>query len=102
MYRKFRVPVHLKEPGFMNYLIVKFNSSAIYDQEQQALFKESIGVTLPQNFSFTRKPAYQYGWDWGPRILTVGIWKPVNLYCQKDKDDPAIDNVSISINPITK
>lgn len=39
------------------------------------------GFKLPQNFSFTRKPAYQYGWDWGPRILTVGIWKPVYVKC---------------------
>lgn len=36
-------------------------------------------MNLPQNFSFTRKPAYQYGWDWGPRILTVGIWKKVYI-----------------------
>lgn len=30
---------------------------------------------MPANFSFSRKPAYQYGWDWGPRIVTAGIWK---------------------------
>lgn len=28
---------------------------------------------------FTRKAAYVYGWDWGPRIVTSGIWKPVKL-----------------------
>jgi len=28
---------------------------------------------------FTRKAPYQYGWDWGPRLVTVGIWKPVYL-----------------------
>jgi len=28
---------------------------------------------------YTRKAAYQYGWDWGPRFLTIGIWKPVWL-----------------------
>src|SRR5208282_668099 len=22
---------------------------------------------------------YNYGWDWGPRFLTEGIWKPVRL-----------------------
>jgi beta-mannosidase len=22
---------------------------------------------------------YQYGWDWGPRIVTEGIWQPVHL-----------------------
>ncbi len=26
---------------------------------------------------YTRKAPYQYGWDWGPRYITIGIWKPV-------------------------
>ena len=28
---------------------------------------------------FTRKPGYHYGWDWGPRLVTSGIWRPVVL-----------------------
>lgn len=28
---------------------------------------------------FTRKAPYHYGWDWGPRFVTSGIWKPVEL-----------------------
>ena len=28
---------------------------------------------------FTRKAPYQYGWDWGPRFVTSGIWRPVRL-----------------------
>ncbi len=28
---------------------------------------------------FTRKAPYQYGWDWGPRLLTSGIWRPIFL-----------------------
>ena len=28
---------------------------------------------------YTRKAPYQYGWDWGPRFVTMGIWKPVLL-----------------------
>ena len=27
----------------------------------------------------TRKAPYQYGWDWGPRFVTSGIWRPVSL-----------------------
>ncbi|UKJ08051.1 beta-mannosidase [Solitalea lacus] len=29
---------------------------------------------------FTRKAPYQYGWDWGPRFVTSGIWKSVRLH----------------------
>ena len=28
---------------------------------------------------FCRKSAYHYGWDWGPRLVTSGIWRPVYL-----------------------
>ena len=26
-----------------------------------------------------RKAAYQFGWDWGPRYVTMGIWRPIYL-----------------------
>ena len=29
--------------------------------------------------TYLRKPGYEYGWDWGPRFVTSGIWKPVRL-----------------------
>ena len=29
---------------------------------------------------FTRKAQYQFGWDWGPRFVTAGIWKKVSLF----------------------
>ncbi len=29
--------------------------------------------------NFVRKPGYHYGWDWGPRYVTAGIWRPVSL-----------------------
>ncbi len=28
---------------------------------------------------FTRKAPYHYGWDWGPRFVTSGIWRPIYL-----------------------
>ena len=28
---------------------------------------------------FTRKAPFHYGWDWGPRLVTCGVWKPVNI-----------------------
>lgn len=34
---------------------------------------------LPFQYAHTRKPAYQYGWDWAPNINTIGIWKPIYI-----------------------
>ncbi len=28
---------------------------------------------------FVRKAPYHFGWDWGPRFVTSGIWRPVKL-----------------------
>jgi len=29
--------------------------------------------------SYVRKAPYHYGWDWGPRLVALGIWQPVRL-----------------------
>lgn len=60
-------------------------------------FRSPIKETLPQRASngfdypadndhsdkrlsiFTRKAPYSYGWDWGIRMVTSGIWRPVTL-----------------------
>ena len=35
---------------------------------------------LPERTSsVTRKAKYQYGWDWGPRLVSCGIWRPVSI-----------------------
>lgn len=46
---------------------------------------------------FTRKAPYQYGWDWGPRFVTSGIWKPVSIQAW---DQARVDDVQIVVNKI--
>ncbi len=29
--------------------------------------------------AFVRKAQFMFGWDWGPRLASVGIWRPVQL-----------------------
>ena len=33
---------------------------------------------------YARKAPYHYGWDWGPRLVTSGIWRPVYLKVWSD------------------
>ncbi len=28
---------------------------------------------------YIRKAQYSYGWDWGPRLVQIGLWRPVRL-----------------------
>src|SRR6185369_2783978 len=48
---------------------------------------------------YTRKAPYHYGWDWGPRYVTEGIWLPVELFVW---DDARIENFHIRQNKIDK
>ncbi len=41
---------------------------------------------------FSRKAGYHFGWDWAPRLVTSGIWKPVIL---KSWNNFKIDDVYI-------
>nr|WP_321452544.1 glycoside hydrolase family 2 protein [uncultured Carboxylicivirga sp.] len=33
---------------------------------------------------YTRKAPYHYGWDWGPRFVTSGIWRPIKINAWND------------------
>ncbi|MCG2609934.1 glycoside hydrolase family 2 protein [Flavobacterium sp. SM15] len=64
--------------------------------------KEAAGklnYTLPGDEKiFTRKAQYQYGWDWGPRFVTAGIWKKVQLCFS---NSAAIQNVKFEQKSLT-
>jgi beta-mannosidase len=46
----------------------------------------------------TRKAPYQYGWDWGPRLVTSGIWRPVFLDAW---DDARVSDLHIQTKEIS-
>lgn len=75
MFRQWRFNVKdvLKEKG--NELIVRFYPSSPRDSAAAA----QLPYKLPDNRVFTRKAQYMSGWDWGPKLITCGIWKNVRL-----------------------
>nr|WP_241769128.1 glycoside hydrolase family 2 protein [Sphingomonas melonis] len=46
-----------------------------------------------QTSPYIRKPKYQYGWDWGPRLVANGIWRSVKLEAW---DDARLDHVRVA------
>jgi beta-mannosidase len=50
------------------------------------------------NKSYIRKAAYEAGWDWGPNMVTCGIWRPVYLQCWENE---RIVDIGISQPDIT-
>lgn len=46
---------------------------------------KEIPYILPGGeWAFVRKSPYHFGWDWGPRFISCGIWKPVYLQSWRD------------------
>ena len=47
---------------------------------------------------YSRKAPYHYGWDWGMRLVQMGIWRPVylTLYNQSRIDDFFVQQESVS------
>ena len=48
---------------------------------------------------YTRKAGYHFGWDWGPRLVTSGIWRPVYVLAW---DDARIEDVQIVQNEVSE
>lgn len=81
MFRKWEVDCrdNLKEGD--NLLEIHFQS-ALQRFNEDSL---ALGYPLPGGqWVFARKAAYHFGWDWGPRFITCGIWKPVYLEAWED------------------
>lgn len=59
-----------------NELRLVFESTSKYESGAQ----EKLPYELPEGERvFTRKAQFQYGWDWGPKLNTSGIWRPIKL-----------------------
>ena len=66
----FHSPIKVDLPKYDKYNY-KFNTGP--DQSQNGgIFDKTLSI-------FARKAGYHYGWDWGPRLVTSGIWRPIEL-----------------------
>jgi len=66
----FKSPVKVDMPKWES---LPYHLQATNDQsENGGLLDRKISI-------FARKAGYHYGWDWGPRFVTSGIWRPILL-----------------------
>lgn len=74
MHRSYRFDV----TGMSGRLTIRFASAYT---EAEAV-RDRLGDrpnAYPEPFPFLRKMACSFGWDWGPTLVTAGIWRPVRL-----------------------
>jgi len=85
-----------------NQVRILFKSPVVIGLQKQEVFgfglpagnDQSVTGDLGNNTisMFTRKAGYHFGWDWGPRLVTSGIWRNVFL---KAWDTQKIENIHI-------
>ncbi len=69
----------LLKPGAANLIEIKFRS-AMKEIRDRLTGEELIEWNDPVGGSSRlRKEACAFGWDWGPRFVSSGLWKPVYL-----------------------
>jgi beta-mannosidase len=54
----------------------------VFESAENRFLQDSIALGYPLpggRWNQSRKAAYHFGWDWGPKFVTAGIWKPVYL-----------------------
>ncbi|MGD2071749.1 MAG: glycoside hydrolase family 2 protein, partial [Gemmatimonadota bacterium] len=83
MFRRWEVPLDRRRTDAPGLLEIRFRPAVA----EVLPTVRSNPVTLPMGNdrgepptrAFTRKAAYHFGWDWGPRFVTAGVWRPVTL-----------------------
>lgn len=85
MFRTWNVEVKDRIIPGENELKVVFKSAVKFNKQKVENYpnklpsgNESVDIKTKVS-SFTRKAAYHFGWDWGPRFVTSGIWRSITL-----------------------
>ena len=81
MFRRWAVDIKKDIVEGENQLVIRFSSAVKRGKE----LASKLPYKLPgEERVFTRKAQYQYGWDFSPRFVTCGIWRPVYINMWND------------------
>ena len=96
MHRRYRFDVKANLQTEGNELVVRFAAPLPYMLEQEKIYGKlpciGQGTNPARPHVMVRKMACNSGWDWGPQLTTVGLWKPVRL---ESWNGAAIGDVSV-------
>ncbi|MFV2100477.1 glycoside hydrolase family 2 protein [Micromonospora sp. LOL_024] len=79
MHRGYRFDVTSLLRAEGNTLAVRFDSAYRYAQAHRDRLGDRPNA-YPEPFQFIRKMACNFGWDWGPTLVTAGIWQAIGLH----------------------
>ena len=62
-----------------NFLRVFFYAAVKMDEDSKTLNGYALPGGPTNERVFSRKAQFNYGWDWGPRFVSCGIWRDIGL-----------------------
>jgi len=78
-HRSYRFDVRALLRPHGNTLAVRFDSPYRYAEAHRDRLGDRPNA-YPEPFHFIRKTACNFGWDWGPTLVTAGIWRDIGLH----------------------
>ena len=98
-FRSWQVDVKKNLRSGENYLRIFFYSAVKMDEDSKVLngFELPGGPTNERVFS--RKGQFNYGWDWGPRFVSCGIWRDIGIQYW---DDYQLKNLNVIQRKVSK
>ncbi|WFE27227.1 glycoside hydrolase family 2 protein [Solwaraspora sp. WMMD791] len=83
MHRGYRFDARTALHTGRNTLQVRFDSAYRHAEAVRDQLGE-LPNAYPEPFNFIRKMACNFGWDWGPNLVTAGIWQEIGLHTWTD------------------
>ena len=80
MHRGYRFPVTDIVHATGNEVRIDFDSAERFAAEQVARTGGPRPNPFHRPYAAIRKMACNFGWDWGPDLVTAGIWRPIELH----------------------
>jgi beta-mannosidase len=77
MFRTYHINIRNVLQTGKNRLLIRFKSAVRMSDSIAA--KSTLVRPCENNRHYARKAQYHFGWDWAPRLVTCGIWRPVSL-----------------------
>ncbi|EPQ58996.1 glycoside hydrolase family 2 protein [Gloeophyllum trabeum ATCC 11539] len=97
----YRVPVKRLLKVGSNELTLTFESAFYRGRDLQKKHGKLALWNGDSSRLHVRKAQYNYGWDWGPVLMTVGPWRPIHLHSYTTRISSLFANaiVSSSLEP---
>lgn len=79
MHRTYEYDVKKYLTEGLNHIKILFHSNLQYALEQHAKEPYYSTYATVDGFSLVRKAHFSYGWDWGPKLPDMGIWREIGI-----------------------